>query len=41
MLVGSAFLLFVFSETSKRISKVEGTLMLIVFVIYYTLVFVI
>lgn len=41
MLVGSAFLLFVFSETSKRISKVEGILMLIVFVIYYTLVFVI
>ena len=41
MLVGSAFLLFVFSETSKRITKIEGILMLITFAIYYTLVFVI
>ncbi len=41
VLVGSAFLLFIFSETSKKITKLEGYFMLIAFVIYYTLVFVI
>lgn len=41
MLVGSALLLFAFSETSKRITKLEGIIMLISFVIYYVLVFVI
>ena len=40
MLIGSAFLLFVFSETYKKITKIEGTLMLIAFFVYYTLVFV-
>lgn len=41
VLVGSALLLFIFSETSKRITKVEGYLMLISFVFYYTFIFVI
>lgn len=40
MLVGSACLLFVFSKTSKKITKIEGALMLILFVIYYSLIFV-
>lgn len=41
MLVGSSLLLYVFSKTSKKITKVEGTLMLVLFAVYYTLVFVI
>lgn len=41
MLVGSAFILFTFSETKKSISKLEGILMLMSFIIYYVLVFVI
>lgn len=40
MLVGSALLLFVCSETERKITKLEGALMLMVFSIYYTLVFV-
>lgn len=40
VLVGSALLLFIFSETSKKITKIEGFLMLLTFVIYYILVFV-
>ncbi len=41
MLIGSAFLLFIFSETSKKITKLEGLIMIITFIFYYTLVFVI
>ncbi len=41
MLVGSALLLFIFAETSKKINRIEGILMLLAFFIYYTLVFVI
>lgn len=41
ILIGSALLLFIFSETSKKITKIEGYFMLIVFVIYYTLIFII
>lgn len=41
MLVGTALLLFITSETSKKITRLEGILMLVVFLIYYTLVFVI
>ncbi len=40
LLFGSALLLFIFAETSKKINKLEGSLMLLVFVIYYLLVFV-
>ena len=40
ILVGSALLLFIFSETSKKITKIEGFLMLLTFVIYYVLVFI-
>ncbi len=39
-LIYSAILLFVFSETRKKITRVEGLLMLLSFVIYYTLVFI-
>lgn len=41
MLIGSALLLFIFSETSRKITKIEGSIMLITFIVYYTMVFVI
>ncbi len=41
MLIGSAFLLFTFSESKKTVSRLEGILMLLAFTIYYLLVFVI
>ncbi len=41
MLIGSAFLLYLFSLTHKVISRFEGILMLITFIIYYILVFII
>ena len=41
MLIGSAFLLFIFAETKRTISKLEGAMMLFSFVIYYALVFVV
>lgn len=41
MLIGSALLLFIFSESKRIITKLEGYFMLLVFVIYYLLVFVI
>lgn len=41
MLIGSAFLLFIFAETKRTISKLEGAMMLFAFVIYYVLVFVV
>lgn len=40
MLVGSALLLFICSETERKITKLEGALMLMAFSVYYTLVFV-
>lgn len=40
-LIGTALLLFIFAETSKKISKLEGTIMLGCFIVYYFLVFVI
>lgn len=40
-LVASSIALFLFSETSKRITKLEGVLLLMSFAIYYTLVFII
>ncbi len=42
MLIVSAALLFIFSKTSKqKISRSEGAIMLAVFAVYYTLVFII
>ena len=38
-LVGSAALLFVFSATNHKINRVEGAMMLLMFAVYYTLVF--
>lgn len=41
MLVGSSILLFVMSRSNRTITRLEGALMLILFAVYYTLVFVI
>ena len=41
MLIASSVALFIFSQTAKKITKVEGILMLMAFAVYYTLVFVI
>ena len=40
MLIISALILFIFSKTSKRITRIEGILMLLLFALYYILVFV-
>ncbi len=40
VLVGSSFLLFIFSKTSRTITRFEGILMLLTFFVYYILVFV-
>ena len=40
-LIGSAFLLFTFSETKKEVSRLEGILMLVAFTVYYISVFVV
>lgn len=40
-LVASSIALFIFSESSRKITKAEGILMLMSFAVYYTLVFVI
>ena len=40
-LIGSAVLLFVFSATKHKISRVEGGLMLLAFLVYYSLVFIV
>jgi len=41
VLVGSSFLLFIFSKTSRTITRFEGFFMLVSFFIYYILVFII
>ena len=41
LLVFSSFLLFIFAETKRTITRLEGYLMLLVFFVYYILVFVI
>lgn len=41
MLILSSFLLFMFSATSRKITRIEGGILLILFTIYYTTVFVI
>lgn len=38
-LIGSAVLLFIFSATHHKISRLEGATMLLAFVVYYSLVF--
>ena len=40
MLIGSSFLLYLFAKTHKSVTRLEGAFMLLVFLIYYTLVFV-
>ena len=40
-LLGSSFLLFIFAKTKKTITRLEGFLMLLAFIIYYILVFII
>jgi cation:H+ antiporter len=41
MLVLSSFLLFVFAETKKTITRWQGYTMLLVYIVYYILVFVV
>jgi cation:H+ antiporter len=41
LLIFSSFLLFVFAETKRTITKFEGYFMILIFVIYYVMVFVI
>lgn len=41
MLVLSSFMLFIFAETKKTITRTQGVIMLLAFAIYYVLVFVI
>ena len=41
MLVGSSLILFVFARTKRSVSRIEGILMLLAFLIYYVLVFVV
>lgn len=41
MLILSALIIYIFSCTKKTVSKTEGVIMLFLFVIYYTLVFVV
>ena len=40
VLVGAAALLFVFSATRHEINRLEGGIMLVLFVVYYLAVFV-
>ena len=41
MLVASSVILFIFAETKKTINRYEGLIMLIVFALYYSIIFVI
>jgi cation:H+ antiporter len=41
VLIGSSMLLFIFAETKRTITRLEGILMLLVFIAYYIMVFVI
>ena len=41
VLIGSSMLLFIFAETKRTITRLEGILMLLVFTAYYIIVFVI
>ncbi len=39
-LIGSTIILYIFSKTSKKITRIEGIIMLILFIIYYIVVFI-
>ena len=39
MLIASTFILFIFSETKRTITRFEGVLMLLLFIIYYVAIF--
>ena len=41
MLILSSLIIYIFSYTKKIVSKTEGVIMLFLFIIYYTLVFVV
>ncbi|MDE5539973.1 MAG: calcium/sodium antiporter [Bacilli bacterium] len=41
MLIASAVLLFIFSKTNRRITRTDGIIMLLIFAIYYTAIFII
>ena len=41
MLIASAFMLWLFAETKKTITRWQGWVMLLAFAVYYVLVFVI
>ena len=41
MLIVSSLLIFIFATTHRKVTRVEGTILLMIFAIYYTLVFVI
>ena len=41
MLIGSSLLLFAFAETKRTISRFEGAIMLLIFIVYYVFVFII
>ncbi len=41
MLIGSSLLLFAFAETKRMISRFEGAIMLLIFIVYYVFVFII
>lgn len=41
MLILSSLLIFIFATTSRKVTKLEGSAMLILFAVYYTLVFLI
>ena len=41
VLILASILLFIFSETKRNITRIEGVLMLLIFGIYYTLVFIV
>ena len=39
-LIGSTIILYIFSKTSKKITRIEGIIMLVLFIIYYIVVFI-
>ena len=41
VLIGSSLILFIFAETKRTITRFEGCLMLLAFIVYYVLVFVV
>jgi cation:H+ antiporter len=41
MLIISTLLIFIFATTHRKVTRIEGTILLVIFAIYYTLVFVV